>query len=214
MADISSQIEKLDKNNYQPWKFRMKNYLIGKNLWGYVSGAIVKPSLPTRGATNEQGEVFMQWNEKDKMVIFVLSQNISNSMIGHIQELETSEEVWNCLESLYTSYTKARKIQLKNELNNIKKTPSMSVNDYVLKIKDLIDALASIGSSVDNDDKVVFCLNGLREDDKWKSFITSIYVRDSMPDFNQLVALMVTKQMNLQSSTSSSNQSQVFNAGN
>ena len=114
MADISSQIEKLDKNNYQPWKFHMKNYLIGKNLWGYVSGAIVKPSLPNRGATDEQCEAFMQWNEKDKMVIFVLSQNISNSMIGHIQEVETSEEVWNCLESLYTYSTKARKIQLKN----------------------------------------------------------------------------------------------------
>ena len=56
MADISSQIEKLDKNNYQPWKFRMKNYLIGKKLWGYVSGAIVKPSLPNRGATDEQRE--------------------------------------------------------------------------------------------------------------------------------------------------------------
>ena len=98
-----------------------------QNLWGYVSGAIVKPSLPTRGATDEQREAFMQWNEKDKMVIFVLSQNISNSMIGHIQELETSLEVWNCLESLYTSSTKARKIQLKNELNNMKKN---SLNLY------------------------------------------------------------------------------------
>ena len=109
MADISSQIEKLDKNNYQPWKFRMKNYLIGKNLWGYVSRAMLKPSMPNRGATHERREAFIQWNEKDKMVIFVLSQNKSNSMICHIQELETSDEVWNCLESLYTSSTKARK---------------------------------------------------------------------------------------------------------
>ena len=58
----------------------------------------------------------------------------------------------------------------------------MLVNDYLLKIKDLIDALARIGSLVDNDDKVVFRLNGLREDDKWKLFITSRYVRDSMPE--------------------------------
>ena len=153
-------------------------------------------------------------NEKDKMVIFVLSQNISNSMIGHIQELETSEEVWNCLESLYTSSTKARKIQLKNELHNMNKNALMSVNDYVLKLKDLIDALASIGSLVENHDKVAFSLNGLREDDKWKSFITSVYVRDSMPEFDLLVVVMVTEEMNLQGSTSSSNQSQVFYAGN
>ena len=75
MANISSQIERLDKNNYQPWNFLMKNYLIGKNVWGYVSEAIVKPSLPNRGGTDEQREAFMQWNEKDKMVIFVLSQS-------------------------------------------------------------------------------------------------------------------------------------------
>ena len=56
----------------------------------------------------------------------------------------------------------------------------------------------------------MFCLNGLREE----SFITSVYVRDSMPDFDQLVALMVTEEMNLQGSTSSSNQSQVFYVGN
>ena len=31
-------IEKLGKNNYQPWKFRTRNYLIGKSLWGYVTG--------------------------------------------------------------------------------------------------------------------------------------------------------------------------------
>ena len=52
-------------------------------------------------------------------------------MIVQIQELEPSEEVWNCLESLYTSSTKAQKIQLKNELNNMKKNPLMLVNDYV-----------------------------------------------------------------------------------
>ena len=90
----------------------------------------------------------------------------------------------------------------------------MSINDYVLKIKALIDLLASIGSLIDNDDKVVFCLNGLRENDKWKSFITSVYVRDCMPEFDELVALMVIEEMNLQGSTSSSNQSQVFYVGN
>ena len=39
-------IEKLDKNNYQPWKFRMRNYLIGKSLWDYVTGDEEEPELP------------------------------------------------------------------------------------------------------------------------------------------------------------------------
>ena len=115
--------------------------------------------------------------------MFVLSQNISNSMIWHIQDLESSKEVWDNLERLYTSTTKGRKIQLKNELNNLNKLPSMLVNDFVFKIKDVSDALSSIGSTVGNDNLVAFTLNGLREDNKWKSFITSIYVRDALPNF-------------------------------
>ena len=213
MADLSSQIEKLDKNNYQPWKFRIKNYLIGKNLWGYVSGTEAKPSIAGSTPTHAENKALNQWNEKDKMVMFILSQNISNSMIGHIQELETSKEVWESLENMYTSTTKARKIQLKNELNNVKKSPQVTVNDYVLKLKDISDALSSIGSPVNDDDIVAFCLNGLREDDKWKSFITSIYVRDNLPKFDQLVSMMITEEMNLQGSSSRSGQSQVFYAG-
>ena len=53
---------------------------------------------------------FNQLNEKDKMVMFVLSQNILNFMIGHIQDLESSKEVWNSLERLYTSTMKTRKV--------------------------------------------------------------------------------------------------------
>ena len=45
-------IEKLEKNNYQPWKFRMRNYLIGKSLWGYASGEEVEPKLPADNVTD------------------------------------------------------------------------------------------------------------------------------------------------------------------
>ena len=45
MSDNSNTvgIEKLDKNNYQPWKFRMRNYLIGKSFWGYITGEEAEP---------------------------------------------------------------------------------------------------------------------------------------------------------------------------
>ena len=35
---INVGIEKLDKENFQPWEFWMRNYLMGKDLWGYVTG--------------------------------------------------------------------------------------------------------------------------------------------------------------------------------
>ena len=132
MGDNSNTvgIEKLDKNNYQPWKFRMRNYLIGKSLWGYVTGEEKEPVLPTQNATADDLKAWKTWNEKDKKVMFLMSQNISNGMIGHIQELHSLKEAWDTLKRLYSTNTKAKKIQLKNELNNMKKN-NLSVNDYV-----------------------------------------------------------------------------------
>ena len=57
-----------------------------------------------------------------------------------------------------------------------------------------------------------FTLNGLREDNKWKALITSIYVRDSLPNFEQLISLMIMEELNLQGSSSRSDQLQVFYA--
>ena len=91
MGDNSNNvgIEKLDKNNYQPpWKFRMRNYLIGKSLWGYVTGEEAEPRLPTENVSAKELKAWKAWNEKDKKVMFLISQNVTNGMIDHIKDLE------------------------------------------------------------------------------------------------------------------------------
>ena len=129
---------------------------------------------PTQNASANDLKAWKTWNEKDKKVMFLMSQNISNGMIGHMQELDSSKEAWDTLKRLYITNTKARKIQLKNELNNMKKN-NMLVNDYVLKIKEVLDALGSIGATPEDDNLVSAILNGLN-DEKWKAFTTSVYV--------------------------------------
>ena len=173
-------IEKLEKNNYQPWKFRMRNYLIGKSLWGYVTGEEKEPQLPAQNVSEQELKAWKAWNKKDKKVMFLILQNVSNSMVGHIHDLESAKDAWDALERLYSTNTRARKIQLKNELNNMKKDRSMAVNDYVLKIKEVSDLLGSIGAPTDDDDLVFAVLNGLKDDDKWKPFATSVYVRENL----------------------------------
>ena len=118
-------------------------------------------------------------------------------MIGHIQSAGTSKEAWETLEKLYHSNTKPRKIQLKKELNNMKKAKGTSVNDYLLRIKEIIDALGSIGAQLDDDDVVSATLNGLKDDEKWKPFSTSIYVCENFPDFDELKSLMIIEETNM-----------------
>jgi hypothetical protein len=55
MADGLSQIaiEKLDKNNFQMWKFRIMNFLTGKGYWEFITGDEKEPPL-LENATPQQ----------------------------------------------------------------------------------------------------------------------------------------------------------------
>ena len=79
----------------------------------------------------------------------------------------------------------------------MKKAESTSVNDYLLKIKEITDALGSIGAQLDDDDVVSATLNGLKDDEKWKPFSTSIYVCEKFPDFDELKSLMIIEETNM-----------------
>jgi hypothetical protein len=47
MVDGLSQIaiKKLDKKNFQVWKFRIMNFLMGKGYWEFVTGDETEPFL-------------------------------------------------------------------------------------------------------------------------------------------------------------------------
>ena len=79
----------------------------------------------------------------------------------------------------------------------MKKVANTSVNDYLLKIKEIVDALGSIGAQPDDDDVVSATLNGLKDDEKWKSFSTSMYVCENFPDFDELKSLMIIEKKNM-----------------
>jgi len=48
MMDGLSQIaiEKLNKNNFQVWKFRIMNFLMGKGYWDFITGDEREPPFP------------------------------------------------------------------------------------------------------------------------------------------------------------------------
>jgi hypothetical protein len=64
---------------------------------------------------------------------------------------------------MYSTNTQARKMQLKQKLHNLQKN-KININDYSTRVKNLADALASIGAPVDDEDLVPMTLNGLGKD--------------------------------------------------
>jgi hypothetical protein len=75
-------------------------------------------------------------------------------MIVHIQDAKSFKQAWVTLVKMYSTNTQACKMQLKQELHNLQEN-KMNINDYSTKVKNLVDALAFIGATIDDEDLVV-----------------------------------------------------------
>jgi hypothetical protein len=71
----------------------------------------------------------------------------------------------------------------------------MNISDYSTKVKNLVDALASIEALVDDEDLVAVTLNGVGRN--YSQFRTSIVVRKTFPDFQDLITLLISEEMRI-----------------
>jgi hypothetical protein len=90
MANGLSQIaiEKLNKNNFQVWKFRIMNFLMGKSYWEFIISDEEEPPLP-KNPTQQQIHTNKTWHEKVRKVMYWLSVSVSDSMIVHIEDAKS-----------------------------------------------------------------------------------------------------------------------------
>ena len=69
------------------------------------------------------------------------------------------------------------------------------MNEYALKIKGIVESLASIGVAVEDDDKVEVYLCGLTP--AYKQFKTSIQTWENIPNFSDLISMLIIEEKNL-----------------
>lgn len=110
-SDNITQIvgEKLDKNNYAIWKFRMENFLIGKGYWDLISGDEAERDMPVRNPTHDQIKSHKAWLERAS-VLHWLSICISDAMVMQIMSCTSPKNAWDILTRYYGTTTSARKI--------------------------------------------------------------------------------------------------------
>jgi hypothetical protein len=85
-------------------------------------------------------------------------------------------------------------MQFKQELHNLQKN-KMNISDYSTKVKNLTYALTSIVALVNDEDLVAVTLNGLGKD--YSQFRTSIAIRKTFIDFQDLITLLISEEMRI-----------------
>ncbi|KAG6735438.1 hypothetical protein POTOM_061954 [Populus tomentosa] len=122
---------------------------------------------------------YILWRSQVDNVIFAngFEDFIDGSTICPEKELShnSSHYAWKALEKTFSSSSRARIMQLRLELQSTKKG-SMTMIDYIMKVKAAVDSLAAIGEPISEQDQVMNLLGGLGAD--YNAVVTAINIRD------------------------------------
>ena len=152
---------KLDYTNYIPWKHQLITILEAYSLVEHIDGPTSQPGqflLDAQGhlTTNVNPE-FQTWKVKDKALLSLIYSTLTPQVFSLVVGNTTSREVWNTLEWRSTSTSRANILNLKLELQSLKKG-SNSVNNFLQKIKIARDKLLVVGVVVDNEELICIVL--------------------------------------------------------
>nr|KYP62902.1 hypothetical protein KK1_017462 [Cajanus cajan] len=108
---------------------------------------------------------------------------------------EWSYQIWETLDTYFTSQTRVQIKQLKIQLRSIKKTSSITL--YLLEIKKVVDTLAVIGAPLNVEEHFDAIVDGLP--DEYDGFVTSILSRKDPYTIKEIEALLMTQEDRLES---------------
>ena len=163
----------------------------------HLDGSIPKPNqfLTTETGIQAVNPDFLVWNKKDKALLTLLYSTCSSSVLTMVIGKSSSQEVWNTLEERFTSTARSNVLNLKLELQSIKKTGNETVSTYLQRIKTVRDKLSAVGVHSDHEELIHVILKGLPKE--YAPFASAIRTRDTILPLEKLSVLLQTEEQSV-----------------
>ncbi|XP_019427158.1 PREDICTED: uncharacterized protein LOC109335479 [Lupinus angustifolius] len=136
LQSISVQLN--GSSNYAYWSYVMRKFLIGKRIWGYVSGTFVKP---TNSATENYAKELETWEVNNSKIITWINNSVSQSIGFQLAKYDSASQVWEHLKRLYVQSNFAKQYQLEIDIRALQQH-SMSIQEFYSAMTNLWDQLA------------------------------------------------------------------------
>ena len=136
---------------------------------------------------------FQNWRSLDQTLLGWLLSSITEGTLSLVISCTSSCDVWKTLEKKFGVQSEARVLQLKYELNTLKKE-SLNVEDYCIKMKSIANKLASAGSPITEKDLMLTILNGLGSG--FRDIAT--FITRSKMEYDDAYALLLTRETRLE----------------
>ena len=182
MATEDFKIEKLTAENYHSWKFNMKMYLIGKDLWEIVTGTEVMDD-------NISDVERRRFKKRENQALAAICLCISTNLQIYVRSSQTANDAWNNLEKHFQQKTLSKKIFYRRKLYAAKMEKGQSMTEHINYVKTLSEHLEAIDDRIEEKDLVILLISSLPDD--YNNLITALetiaedqltwdYVRDRL----------------------------------
>ncbi|KAI0510263.1 hypothetical protein KFK09_010864 [Dendrobium nobile] len=188
----------LSSDNYPIWRSQVLKLL---NANGFASFLLPSASPPAShkiltDGSKEPNPKHQEWVLVDQNMVASLCSTLSLAILPYVIHLVSASDIWIMLERRLQSSNRSCVIQLKNELHNVQ-MKSQTMLQYLQQIKTIVDNIASVGSVIDQEDFLLYILNGLPP--SYNALKTTIRAMQTTMDLDNLYSLLITKEINLQS---------------
>ncbi|KAK0582434.1 hypothetical protein LWI29_025645 [Acer saccharum] len=187
---------KLDHNNYLLWRQQIQAAIKGNRLSSFIDSTISAPNH--KNLDGSVSETYLAWEQQDQMLLCWILSSISQELLPELVGCSTASEAWRTLEQLFTSQSRANVMQLKLQLQTLKKG-GLSMTEYIMKKKSIIDALSFTGCVLTPDDKINAILGGLGPE--YDSFVIPVTSMPNCYSLPEITALLLTHEVRIEQHT-------------
>lgn len=153
------QFPKLDDPNYLTWRIQFLVFLKIHGMVGLVDGTNPAPAKTlSDGSLNP---AFSRWSKKDNSVLSWLYASIIEKLVSTVLNLEASKQVWDALQTRFSSTSRSRVTFLKRKLQIISQG-NRSCLSYIEEAKLFSDQLYTARKPVEEQDLISYLLSGLK----------------------------------------------------
>ena len=135
-------------------------------------------------STPQPNPAYAAWWLQDQRLLSLLFSSLIEVVMAEVLGLTIARDVWIALENSFSHISKARELQIKDELQLLKRE-NRSVTEYSCSFKALCDQLNAMGRPIDDTDKSHWFLHGLGTD--FANFSTAQMAITPLSSFKDLV---------------------------
>ena len=134
---------------------------------------------------------FLDRKQQDQLLVSGILSSMTETILSRMVNCDTTTQIWRTLQQYFAAQNQAKVNRYKTQLQKIKKD-SLGMNDFLLKIRSLVDHPTLVGHDLSPKDPIEAIFEALPSEDD--TFITAINSHIDSYTIDEVESLLLSQE--------------------